>query len=196
MPRPCAWRVSPLPVTEADIPVARLTGYIDSAVREAGALALSKFGAPLRNWTKGKDSPVCEADIAVDHLLRERLMGATPDYGWLSEESADDPRRLAARRVWVVDPIDGTRGVLAGGSDGAGAAAWGERGRRFAAALFAPAPEEMFRAVRGEGATRNGEPIRANAGTTLAGVRVAGPPRRLEHLAAIAPGIETVPKIF
>src|SRR5215831_6192804 len=90
MRRRCAWRVSPLPVSEADIPVAQLIGWLESGVREAGALALSKFGAPLRNWTKGKDSPVCEADIAVDHLLRERLMRATPDYGWLSEESADD----------------------------------------------------------------------------------------------------------
>jgi len=185
-----------LPVTEADIPIAQLTGWLESTVREAGALALSKFGAPLRNWTKGKDSPVCEADIAVNDLLRERLMGAMPDYGWLSEESADDPRRLAARRVWVVDPIDGTRGFIAGRSDWAVSAALVEDGRPVAAALFAPATDEMFRAVAGEGATRNGQPIRAKAGATLAGARVAGPPRRLEHLAAIAPGIETVPKIF
>ena len=185
-----------MPVTEADIPIAQLTGWLESTVREAGALALSKFGAPLRNWTKGKDSPVCEADIAVNDLLRERLMGAMPDYGWLSEESADDPRRLAARRVWVVDPIDGTRGFIAGRSDWAVSAALVEDGRPVAAALFAPATDEMFRAVAGEGATRNGQPIRAKAGATLAGARVAGPPRRLEHLAAIAPGIETVPKIF
>src|SRR5262245_57502445 len=196
MRRPCAWRVSPLPVTEADIPVARLTGCLDSAVREAGALALSKFGAPVKNWTKGKDSPVCEADIAVDHLLRERLMAATPDYGWLSEESADDPARLAARRVWVVDPIDGTRGFIAGRHAWASSAALVESGRPIAAALFAPVTDEMFRAVEGQGATRNGQPIHAGAGTTLVGARVAGPPRRLERLAALAPGIEPVAKIF
>ena len=185
-----------MPVTEADISVARLTGCIDSAVREAGALALGKFGAPVRNWTKGKNSPVCEADIAVDHLLRERLMTATPDYGWLSEESADDPRRLTARRVWVVDPIDGTRGFIAGRCDWAVSVALVEDGRPFAAALFAPATDEMFCATRGQGATRNGQPIRASAGSALAGARFAGPPRRLEHLATIAPGIEAVPKIF
>src|SRR5262249_48806573 len=196
MRRPCAWRVSPLPVTEADIPVARLTGYIDSAVREAGALALGKFGAPVRNWTKGKNSPVCEADIAVDHLLRERLMTATPDYGWLSEESAGGPRGLPGGRVGVVARIDGARGFIAGRCDWAVSVALVEDGRPFAAALFAPATDEMFCATRGQGATRNGQPIRASAGSALAGARFAGPPRRLEHLATIVPGIEAVPKIF
>src|SRR5262245_28136753 len=104
-------------------------------MREAGALALSKFGPSGRNWTKGKASPVCEADIAVDELLRERLMGRTPGYGWLSEESADDLSRLAAPRIWVVDPIDGTRGFIAGRSDWAISVALVEDGRPLTAAL-------------------------------------------------------------
>ena len=184
-----------MPVTEAEIPIGGLTGWLEGVVREAGALALSKFGSPLRNWTKGQNSPVCEADIAVDQLLRERLMGETPAYGWLSEESADDPGRRAAHRVWVVDPIDGTRGFIAGRSDWAISVALVEDSRPVAAALFAPATEEMFLATRGQGATRNGQPIAASAGATLAGARVAGPPRRLERLVALA-GIEPVPKIF
>jgi myo-inositol-1(or 4)-monophosphatase len=92
----------------------RDANLLKDTVREAGALALSLFRTELRNWTKGASSPVSEADIAVNELLERRLRSATPDYGWLSEESADDERRLTKRLVWIVDPIDGTRGYLAG----------------------------------------------------------------------------------
>jgi myo-inositol-1(or 4)-monophosphatase len=179
-----------------DAPLADLAGHLERAVREAGALALGKFGSSVRNWTKGQNSPVSEADIEVDVLLHERLMGATPHYGWLSEESVDDPARLAAPRVWVVDPIDGTRGFIAGRSDWAVSAALVESGRPILGVLFAPVTDEMFVARAGEGATRNGAPLRAPDAATLAGARIAGPPRRLERLAALAPGIETLPKIF
>jgi myo-inositol-1(or 4)-monophosphatase len=185
-----------LPVADAEIPLAELTDRLESAAREAGALALGKFGTPVRNWIKGTSSPVCEADIAVDHLLRDRLTRDTPGYGWLSEESADDPHRLAARRVWVVDPIDGTRAFIGGRPDWAISAALVEDGRPVAAVLFAPVTGELFRATKGLGATRNGKPIAASSGAGLAGARLAGPPRRLERLAAIVPGIEAVPKIF
>src|SRR5262245_27152822 len=195
MPRRCGSRGSLLPATEADIPLKALADVLARAVGEAGALALGKFGIPIRNWTKGGNSPVCEADIEADLLLRDRLMHATPGYGWLSEESADDPRRLAARRVWIVDPIDGTRGFINGRPDWAVSAALVEDGRPVAAALFAPVTDELFVAVRGRGATRNGRTIRASPGAHLAGLRVAGPARRLERLAAIGPGTEIVPKI-
>jgi myo-inositol-1(or 4)-monophosphatase len=185
-----------LPVTDAEIPLEHIADRLKQAVVEAGALALSKFGSPVRNWTKGASSPVCEADIEADLLLRDRLMRDAPGYGWLSEESADDPARLAARRVWIVDPIDGTRGFISGRSDWAVSAALVEAGRPAAAALFAPVTDELFLAVKGEGASRNGEPIAPAPGASLAGARVAGPPRRLERLAALAPGIEIVPKIF
>jgi myo-inositol-1(or 4)-monophosphatase len=164
-------------------------------VGEAGALALGKFGSPVRNWIKGASSPVCEADIEADHLLRDRLMRDTPGYGWLSEESVDDPARLAARRVWIVDPIDGTRGFISGRPDWAVSAALVEDGRPVAAALFAPVTDELFLAVKRKGATRNGEPISPTPGDRLDGTRMAGPQRRLERLAAIAPGLEAVPKI-
>ncbi len=62
----------------------------------------------------GGQGPVSEADLAVDAALRARLTAARPDHGWLSEEAPDDPARLARRRAFVVDPIDGTRAYLAG----------------------------------------------------------------------------------
>jgi myo-inositol-1(or 4)-monophosphatase len=89
---------------------ALLTG----AVRAAGALALSFFRNGVVGRSKADNTPVSDADLAVDEMLRERLIGERPDYGWLSEESVDNPSRLDAARVWIVDPIDGTRAFLAG----------------------------------------------------------------------------------
>ena len=77
--------------------------------------ALGYFGRPGAVREKpGGHGPVTEADLAVDAMLRERLLAARPDYGWLSEESEDDPARLGAARLFVVDPIDGTRAFVAG----------------------------------------------------------------------------------
>src|SRR5258705_9075737 len=114
MRRACAWRVSPLPADDIDRALVR--DRLASAVREAGALALHMFRGRPASWIKGKSSPVSEADLAVDALLRERLIGIR-DAGWLSEETDDDPARLQRAEVWVVDPIDGTRAYLAGSPD-------------------------------------------------------------------------------
>lgn len=164
-----------------------------AALREAGAVALKFFRGNLRSWTKGKDSPVSEADITIDELLRERL--ARPGIGWLSEESIDDRARLASRRVFIADPIDGTRAYIAGRPDWSICAALVEDGRPVAAALFAPVSEEMFVAVKGLGATCNGAPIMARDEATLDGVHMAGPRSYLERLAAVNPGIVPIPKI-
>src|SRR5262245_7458708 len=86
-----------------------LAQLLCQAVREAGALALDAVKAPLNVRAKDDASPVSDADIAVNTFLRHRLMTAAPDFGWISEESRDDPARLAAARLWVIDPIDGTR---------------------------------------------------------------------------------------
>src|SRR5258708_4006715 len=118
------------------------------------------FGRELKTWTKNGGSPVCEADIAVDRLLRERLAAAAPNYGWRSEESGDDPARLAAQRVWIVDPIDGTRAYIRGGADWTIAAALVEAGRPVLGVIFAPAEAALFAAVarRGRGVKGSGVP--------------------------------------
>src|SRR5579863_5393358 len=124
------------------------------------------FKTPLKNWTKGEAlSPVSDADIAVDVLLRERLVGGDATIAWLSEESVDDPARLNARYVWIVDPIDGTRAYIAGLPDWSVSAALVESGRPVAACLFAPVSAEFYTAVVGAGATRNGVAIAASKGT-------------------------------
>jgi len=183
-----------LPAIEAIDP-APVAARLAACVREAGALALSMFGTPLKNWTKGASSPVCEADIAVDRLLRDRLTAGEPGIGWLSEESADDPARLAARAVWIVDPIDGTRGYIAGLPDWAVSAALVENGRPIAACLFAPVTDEFFMAIAGKGATCNGKRIAATGGAALADMRIAGPKNFLDRLAVIGPPFSVVPRV-
>lgn len=127
--------------------------------REAGEIALRYFRKSPEVWMKTGDSPVSEADYAVDRYLRETLMRARPDYGWLSEETADTPDRLAVRRTFVVDPIDGTRAFLDGRSTWCVSVAVVERGRALAGVLDCPARGEIFSAVPGRGAVRNGVAI-------------------------------------
>src|SRR5580700_2597188 len=194
MRRPCAWRASLLPATEV-VDLQHQAARLSDAVREAGALALSMFKTPLKNWTKGEAlSPVSDADIAVDVLLRERLTGDGATIGWLSEESVDDPVRLDARYVWIVDPIDGTRAYIAGLPDWAVSAALVENGRPIAACLYAPVSDEFFTTVTGQGASRNGAAIAAVTGTELAQARVAGPKKFLDRLQAAAPPFTVMPR--
>ena len=145
------------------------------SAREAGRLAMRFFRRDPKQWMKAGDSPVTEADIAVDAMLRERLRAARPDYGWLSEETADDPARLLSPRVFVVDPIDGTRGFINGDRRWCVSVAVAAAGRPVAAALYAPALDTLFTAAAGEGAFRDGERIAVSARSVLKGAHVAGP---------------------
>jgi myo-inositol-1(or 4)-monophosphatase len=165
-----------------------------AAVREAGAIALKTFQRPLKSWLKEGASPVCEADIAVNDFLREKLVGNSSQFGWRSEESEEDQAALPAARVWIVDPIDGTRSYIAGRSDWVISAALVVKGRPIVAAVFAPATDELFLAARGAGAARNGLPIRAASGP-LEGAKVAGPKRFIDALAAVVPGITATPRL-
>ena len=166
-----------------------------NTVQEAGALALSLFRTDLKNWTKGASSPVSEADIAVNELISGRLRSATPHYGWLSEESVDDERRLDQQRVWIVDPIDGTRGYLAGREDWCISVALVEGSRPVVAAVFAPASNEFFFAERGRGALLNGAPVHATSGTAIDISRVAGPKPLIERLVRASGEIYPHPRI-
>ena len=112
-----------------------------AAVRDAGALALGYFQTDLKHWDKGKDDPVSEADHAVNDLLHARLQGTRPDYGWLSEETEDDPTRLTCDHVWVIDPIDGTRAFIKGKPHFTICAALVQKGAPVCAAVFNPATE-------------------------------------------------------
>jgi myo-inositol-1(or 4)-monophosphatase len=174
---------------------ARDAALLTETVREAGALALSLFRTELKNWTKGASSPVSEADIAVNDLLEQRLRSATPDYGWLSEESVDDEARLGKQLVWIVDPIDGTRAYLAQREDWCVSVALVEDFLPVLAAVFAPATDEFFFAARRKAATLNDRPIRATAGTDLDFSRVAGPKPLVQRLSSSPDEITLHPRI-
>jgi myo-inositol-1(or 4)-monophosphatase len=145
---------------------------VAQAAHEAGQMALSRWRTDFRRWEKEPGSPVCEVDLDVDRMLRVRLMALLPDAGWLSEETVDDPDRLSRARVWVVDPIDGTRDYIRGRTGWAVSIALVEEGRVVLGVLDAPARRESWRAVLGQGATRNGVALQASARTELPGARV------------------------
>lgn len=145
-----------------------------AATRAAGARALADFGAPVEQWMKSPGQPVSATDMAVNALLKSRLMGARPDYAWLSEEDPDErpEARAGARRVWVVDPIDGTRAFLKGRREFAISVALVEDGAPVAGAVFNPATDEMFEALAPGPARRNGVIVTASAASALAGARL------------------------
>jgi myo-inositol-1(or 4)-monophosphatase len=183
-----------LPATEATAR-APFRDELAAIVREAGALAASTFRGTYKSWSKGGGSPVSDADIAVDNFLRERLPRLLPGVGWLSEETEDDRTRLSSTRLWIVDPIDGTRAYVAGRTDWAVSVALVEDGRPVAAAVFAPMEDGFYLALAGEGATRDGTPIAASNGAGFDQARVAGPKPLIERLAASEPRVVGEPKV-
>lgn len=137
---------------------------LEDAARAAGEIALRHFRAgPTATEKPGGLGPVTAADLEVDRMLRAELTAARPGYGWLSEESEDGPERLEAERVFVVDPIDGTRTFATGGRAWAHSLAVVERGRVVAGVVLLPLLERCYRAAAGGGATLNGRAIAVSA---------------------------------
>ncbi|MEO6339976.1 MAG: 3'(2'),5'-bisphosphate nucleotidase CysQ [Caulobacteraceae bacterium] len=147
------------------------------AAVEAGRLALSIRKSGLEVAAKLGGSPVTNGDLAVDEWLTQTLRGARPDYGWLSEETADNPQRLQARRVFIVDPIDGTTAYVGGRPWWAVSVAVVEDGRTIAGVVHAPELDETYEAAIGGGACLNGEPINASARAVLADCNMVADPQ-------------------
>lgn len=144
------------------------------AARAAGALLKAKFGQSVETWSKGADGPVTEVDLAADALLKGALRTARPDYGWLSEETADTPDRLDAERIFIVDPLDGTRAFLQGVPEFCVSVAVAAQGAATAGVVYNPIRDELYAAFAGGGATLNGAPIRVSDQTELEGARMIG----------------------
>lgn len=142
------------------------------AVTAAGDLAMSYFGRGLVGEQKADNSPVSEADFAVDRFLKSTLTGERPDYGWLSEETADLPQRLDLHRVWIADPIDGTRAFLDGKTDWTISVALVEHGEPVLGVILNPAKSELFIARRGGGAWLNGRAIQVSAREDIENSRI------------------------
>ena len=179
---------------DADIDVSLARDLLVSAAREAGALALRYFRPGERTsakvTAKAGGSPVTDADLAADSLLKRRLRKALPQAGWLSEETVDDFERLAHRSLFIVDPIDGTRAFVIGDSRWTVSAALIVDERPVAGVVHAPALGETYAAAHGSGATFNGAPL---------GPVGAWPPRRAAGpkpvIEAMAASLEVSPEI-
>lgn len=132
---------------------------VEAAVA-AGREALRFFRNEVEIWWKnGGTSPVTAADHAANDILLERLRGARPGYGWLSEESEDDADRLDRNRVFIVDPIDGTRAFMEGRDTWVVSAAVTEQGRPIAGVLYAPSLDELYVADAAGRVEKNGVPL-------------------------------------
>ena len=166
-----------------------MLGELSRIAREAGRIAASRSGSAFRRWEKAPGNPVCEIDIEVDAFLRDRLRALDPEAGWLSEETADRSDRIERSRLWVVDPIDGTRDYLRGRSGWSVSVALVEDRLPVLGVLDAPARGEHWTAEKGRGAWRNGEPLRVSGRTALAGARIPS-----DQLAAADGDLVTVAK--
>lgn len=155
---------------------------IRTVIREAGELAQSYLNrGAYRTWDKSKGHPVTEADIAVNNFIREMLMAARPDYGWLSEETALDNDTRAKQRVWVVDPIDGTRAFMRGEPYWCVGIGVIERGQARVGAVYAPQLEEFYEARAGGGAFLNGVKISVSQCANETGCKIITNEGMLSH---------------
>jgi myo-inositol-1(or 4)-monophosphatase len=136
-----------------------------NAAKEAGSIILTYYKADYEIRDKSYHNPVTTADHAADAFLKRALLEAHPEYGWLSEETVDSRERLNYDRVWVVDPLDGTKEFIEGVPHFVVSIALVEAGAAVMGVLYNPVTEELFTARKGEGAYLNGKQIYCNART-------------------------------
>jgi myo-inositol-1(or 4)-monophosphatase len=134
----------------------------ERAAREAGAIVRRYYESGVRVAEKGPDNPVTKADLEANACIHELIAAAFPDDGWLSEETADSTERLAKRRVWVVDPLDGTKEFIQHIPEFCVCVALVENGRPVAAAEYNPAADRLYSAARGAGTMVNGAAARVS----------------------------------
>lgn len=132
---------------------------LTSAIREAGEEALRRAKDGFEIFTKPDHSPVTSADLAVNDILQTRLLGQFPNDGWLSEESPDTSVRLNKPRVWVIDPIDGTKAFIRREAEFCISVALIENNQPILAAIFNPSTGELYTAIRGQGLHLNETPV-------------------------------------
>lgn len=138
------------------------------AALQAGNIALGYFEKNYKTWDKEAGAgPVTEADLEVDNFLKNFLSNCEPDYGWLSEETEDSSTRLTKTKVFIVDPIDGTRSFIAGDETWAHSLAVVENGIPIAAVIYLPKMDLLYTAEVSKGAFLNGNKISVSQNSEL-----------------------------
>jgi myo-inositol-1(or 4)-monophosphatase len=149
--------------------LAREVETAERAVCAAGEIIMGFYRRDFDIRDKGKGNPVTTADLEANRKLQEVILASFPADGWLSEEDHDNLNRLRAERVWVVDPIDGTKEFIAGIPQFAVSVGLVAKGRPILGIVFNPVEGELYRAVGDRGALLNGEPIHVSARTEVEG---------------------------
>lgn len=168
------------------------TGLLADTLRRAGEIARHYYGGKYRSWNKSRGNPVTEADIEIDRFLNQTLLSVRPEYGWLSEETEDDPARLQREFTFIADPIDGTYGFLKQRPHFTIVAAVVHHGRPVSAAIFNPITGEMFEASKGVGATKNGAPISVSDRGGFDGARILAERKLMEPASWTTPWPESL----
>jgi len=129
------------------------------AVKQAGQQVLRMADEGFETHNKDDGSPVTSADLAVNQILQDILLKEFPEDGWLSEESPDDPSRLQHERVWIIDPIDGTKYFMRNIPQYSISAALVKEATPILGIVYNPESKELFSAIAGEGLELNGTPV-------------------------------------
>jgi myo-inositol-1(or 4)-monophosphatase len=166
---------------------------LKDVAREAGQLALDMMRAGARAWDKSPNNPVTEADIAVNDLIAARLRGARPEYGWLSEETKDNPSDRTQPHTWVVDPIDGTKAFVKGDTGFCVAIARLDGGQPAVGVVYNPNFDELLHARLRGGSFLNDRPVRVTLRAQIA-CRMVGQPEVFANPDAPGrwPGVELI----
>ena len=138
-----------------------------NAAIKAGDIILNYFKSDYEIEEKGYHNPVTTADKAADIFLKHTLMKDRPEYGWLSEETVDSFERLNKRKVWIVDPIDGTKEFIEGVANFVVSIGLVQDGYPIVGVLYNPVSKELFSASKNEGAYLNGVPIKCSSKDNL-----------------------------
>ncbi len=142
------------------------------AAQEAGRVVREVYEQPFEVREKSHDNPVTEADLRANACIQARIEAAFPTDGWLSEETADSSARLSRRRVWIIDPLDGTKEFTQHVPEFCVCIALVDDGEPVVGVCYNPITDEMFAAARGHGLTVNGAPARTTSLADVAQARV------------------------
>jgi myo-inositol-1(or 4)-monophosphatase len=155
-----------------DFPFDAELAVAEQAARDAGVAVMGLFKGKFDVREKSKNNPVTTADLEANRIIHESIQKNFPNDGWLSEEDPDDAQRLSLSRVWVVDPIDGTKEFIEGVPQFAISIGLVVDGRPQVAIVFNPAKERFYQAVAGQGAFLNGAAIRVTGRNEIDGAQL------------------------
>jgi myo-inositol-1(or 4)-monophosphatase len=154
------------------LPYARELEVAVRAAREAGTIIRRYYEADVEVHEKSHDNPVTAADLEADACIKQVVLGAFPQDGWLSEETADSTDRLQRARVWVVDPLDGTKEFTQQIPEFCICIALVEHGKPVVGVSYNPAADRLYAASLGRGTTCNGDSVRASRQAVLADAEI------------------------